>query len=130
MEKYVPEKSGRKNFPGSVPVEGWEVIYFQDNGRHKFGKQFDALLKYLDQRNATWGGVGDDGCKIWLPDGRLFHALSYKGDFEGWRKDIETGAKIRGVQLATIQGDKIVLYNGESFLLKDCKIEDAFRIDD
>lgn len=130
MEKYVIKKSSREHIPGSVHVEGREFIYFEDNGHDTFSKQFGALIDGLDPGIATSGSIGEEGCKIRLPDGRLFHALSYKGDFEGWRKDIETGAKARGVRLATIQADKIVLYNGESFLLTDCKIEDDYKIND
>ena len=119
MEKFVWEKSSRENIPGSVPDEKWEYLYFEDDGKNNFSKQFDNLTKNATPRNSKYGSMGEEGCKIWLPDGKLFHAIAYKGDLEGWRKDIEISTKAHNVQLATIQGDKIVLYNGEFFLLKD-----------
>lgn len=128
MEKFIWKKSGRKNIPGSVPVEDTEFLYFEDDGKNTFSKQLHNLVNNVVVGNAQYGGMGEAHCKIWLPNGRLFHAIDYNGDLEGWRKDIEIGTKVNNVELAKIEGDKIVLHNGESFLLQDCKIEDKFKI--
>jgi hypothetical protein len=65
--------------------------------------------------------------RIITPDNQLLHALSYKGDLEGWKKDIELGAKNLNLLTAEIQGDKIVLSDGRSFKLSDCATEDDAR---
>ncbi len=72
---------------------------------------------------ATGGGVNERGCKITTKNGVLFHAIGYHGDIEGWRKDIETGARGLHLLLGVIDGDRFVVSDGESFQLSDCKIE-------
>ncbi|MBM6446866.1 hypothetical protein JQF37_25010 [Pseudomonas sp. MIL9] len=41
--------------------------------------------------------------------GPLFHAFSYHGDLEGWRKDIEAGAEGIGLLLTRIEGDQFII---------------------
>ncbi|PWK27269.1 hypothetical protein [Pseudomonas sp. OV226] len=119
----VIEQRGQRSVPGSNPVEGVEFIYYEDDGKNKVKKQFNALLDSAGLIRATNGGVVSDSCKIYLSDGHLFHALSYHGDIEGWREAVEAGAKARGLLLARIEGDKFVIADGRSIPLSDCKIE-------
>lgn len=60
-----------------------------------------------------------------MPKGDIFEAVSYKGDIEGWRQQLEQGAKALNEMLAIIdiETDSIVLDNKQSFCLTDCKIE-------
>jgi hypothetical protein len=46
-----------------------------------------------------------------LPNGDIFEAVSYKGDIEGWRQQLEQGAKALNEELARIDidTDSIVL---------------------
>ncbi len=68
-------------------------------------------------------GVNEAGCSITPLDGPLFHAVIYHGDIDGWRKDIEAGAKGMGLLLAQIEGDQFVITDGRSIPLSECKIE-------
>ncbi len=85
--------------------------------------QFKSLTMFANPLQATGGGVNERGCKITTPNGVLFHAIGYHGDIGGWRKDIETGARGLHLLLGMIDGDRFVVKDGESFQLRDCKIE-------
>ena len=117
------EQRGQRAVPGLSPVEGVEFIYYEDDGKSKAKKQFNALLDSAGSIRATNGGVVSDSCKIYLSDGQLFHALSYHGDIDGWREAVEAGAKARGLLLARIEGDQFIITDGRSIPLSDCKIE-------
>ncbi len=63
------------------------------------------------------------GAESHRPRDPIFHAISYHGDLDGWRKDIEAGAIGLGLLLAQIKGDQLVISDGRSIPLSDCKIE-------
>lgn len=109
--------------PGAVAVAGTEFVYFADDGKNAFRKQFRALTEFADPPHASTGGVNERGCKIILPDGQLFHAIAYHGDVNGWRMDIESGAQALHLLLARIEGDKFLVSDGRTFALTDCRIE-------
>ncbi|CNI82179.1 Uncharacterised protein [Yersinia rohdei] len=104
-------------------TEGMDVIYFSDDGKNTPKKQFNDLIDSVEPRNAKSGGRNAEGCNITLPDGQLFYAMGYHGDIEGWRKDIEAGAKRLGLFLAHIEGDRFIVSDGRSFALSECTIE-------
>lgn len=60
-----------------------------------------------------------------MPDGDIFEAVSYKGDVEGWRRQLEQGAKALNEEVARIDidTDSIVLDDMRSFRLEDCNID-------
>ncbi len=64
-----------------------------------------------------------ENCKLWLPSGELFHALSYKGDIDGWREQISNGANQLGLLTAKIVNNQFILSDGRSYHLSDCKAE-------
>jgi hypothetical protein len=117
------EQRGQRALPGLNPVEGVEFLYYEDDGKSKVKKQFNALLDSAGSIKAASGGVVSDSCTIYLSDGRLFHALSYHGDIDGWREAVEAGAKARGLLLARIEGEQFVVSDGSSIPLSECKIE-------
>ncbi len=128
VDNIVKTLTSRTNIeriiPGKSAVEGREYIYISDNGKNEFSKIFNTLTEQVKPRNATSGGAIVEGCKIWLPDNEgLFHAISYKGDVEGWRKDFELGAKALNLLIAKIKDNNIVISNEKSFNLSDCIIE-------
>ncbi|MEZ2311574.1 hypothetical protein AB6809_33615 [Paraburkholderia sp. RCC_158] len=116
------ERDDARVIPGTVAVDGTEFIYFSDDGKNNFRKQFRNLTEFTTPPYAQSGGVNERGCAIALPDGQLFHAIAYHGDTEGWRKDIHAGAKALSVLLAKIEGDKLVVSDGRTFSLNECKI--------
>jgi hypothetical protein len=117
------EPAGERRIPGTVSVDGTEFCYFSDDGKNKFDKQFKNLTNYTNPPHAKSGGATECGCKIYLPDGLLFHAISYHGDVAGWRKDIEAGARGLNLMLATIVADNFVVAGGRMVALTDCRIE-------
>ena len=117
------EQRGARSIPGVNPVEGVEFVYYQDDNKLKPKKLFKSLLDGVNPRCAKKGGRVSNSCNIVFPDGSLFHAMSYHGDLEGWRKDIEVGAKSLGLLLARIEGDQFIISDGRSIPLSDCKIE-------
>jgi hypothetical protein len=143
------ERKSERKVPGTIDISHRKFIYFSDNKKkHKFRTQFRALTHFVNPPNGTHGGIGEAGCKITTPDGALFYAISYHGDLEGNKKDIEGGAEGLGLLLACIEGDnfiyndkndhscylpktdkkffdnnKLIISDGRSFLLSECDIE-------
>ncbi|MCB6182037.1 hypothetical protein LIN78_00510 [Leeia sp. TBRC 13508] len=123
MEKILGGPIGfEKVIPGTVVREGKEIVYFSDDGTSDFLTQFNRLTKDVSPRHAKQGGRTSQGCRLWLPDGTLFHPVGYHGDVDGWRKDIECGARQLNLLLARVDGDRIVVSDGRSFALADCKV--------
>jgi len=126
LEKILGGKIEQRDarvIPGTVEVKGLRVVYFSDDGKNPSGKQFWNLTTHTNPHFATSGGVNERGCKITLPDGQLFHAVGYHGDLDGWRKDIEAGAKALHLLLARIEGGRLLISDGRAFALSDCKVE-------
>lgn len=114
-----------REVPGVVPVEWREYCYVSDDGCDKFvGKGlFDKLTSQIEPPIPKSGGVMTENCKLWLPSGELLHAISYKGDLDGWRMQIEQGAKILGLFIGKIISGRIVLSDARSYDLSDCTVE-------
>lgn len=117
------EKSDARVIPGTDGATTREAIYFSDDGKNKFRKQFKNITCFAEPTNATGGGINEAGCSITPLDGPQFHAVICHGDIGGWRKDIEAGAEGLGLLLARIEGDQFVITDGRSIPLSDCKIE-------
>ena len=113
----------RTEIPGTVAWEGEEFIYFADDGSGDFARLFDLLTQHNGRHYAKTGSRGEERCKVFTPDNMLFYAIGYKGDLEGWRKDIELGAKAHNITLAWIKGEDFILSDGRSYKLSECKAE-------
>lgn len=120
--KTLVKPSERTIIPGTIAREGKEYIYFSDDGSG-FSKIFKVLTKHKGENYAQNGSLGEERCKLFTPDNILFYAISYKGDLEGWRKDIELGAQEHGITLAWVDGEDFVLSDGKSYKLSQCKAE-------
>jgi hypothetical protein len=64
-----------------------------------------------------------EGTKLELPDGGHFFAILFSVDLEGWRKQIEFGAKALGRATAKVLGGDVIISDGRSYPLSNCKIE-------
>lgn len=117
------ERQDSRVIPGTVPVEGTEFLYFADDRKNTFRKQFRNLTEYTNPPYAKSGGINERGCKISLPTGDSLYAIGYHGDLEGWRKDIETSALAQHILLAKIQGNHISVSDGRAFPLSECSVE-------
>ena len=113
-----------RRVPGTYLVEGREFCYVSNKSQVKFGELFHKLFNVppIIPQN---GGALIEGCKITLPNGDIFEAVSYKGDIEGWRQQLEQGAKALNEEVARIDidTDSIVLDDMRSFRLEDCNID-------
>lgn len=113
-----------RRVPGTYLREGREYRYVSNKSQVKFSKLFHELFNVppIIPQN---GGALIEGCKITLPNGDIFEAVSYKGEIEGWRQQLEQGAKALNEELAgiDIDTDSIVLNDMRSFRLTDCIID-------
>ena len=113
-----------RRVPGTYLHESREYRYVSNKRQVKFGELFHELFNVPPQIPQN-GGALIEGCKITLPNGDIFEAVSYKGDIEGWRQQLEQGAKALNEELARIDidTDSIVLNDMRSFRLSDCIID-------
>ena len=122
--------TNNRNIPGTITVEGRAHLSVSDDGEDFFTKRsrsvkrqslFDRVTSLF--KIAQSGGVISENCKLRLPTHELFHGLSYKGDIEGWRKQIEKGAEHLGLLTGKVSNNSIELSDGRIYALSDCEIE-------
>jgi hypothetical protein len=115
----------QRKIPGTFITECREYRYISDDGHDKFFRNglFKKLTSQINPPIPKNGGTITENCKLWLPSGELLHALSYRGDIDGWREQIEQGAAQLGLFAGKIAGDKITLSDGRYYELSDCKVE-------
>lgn len=109
--------------PGTRLVEGREFCYVSNRNQEKFDMLFKKIIRYISPPIPKHGGFIIEECSISLPNGVIFEAISYRGDLEGWRLQIEQGAKAFHEKVAWIDKDSIVLDDMQSFYLTDCRID-------
>ena len=109
--------------PGTVPVDGTEFLYVEGQNKEHFSDVFFGSTEYGSVEIPKSGGLVERGAIIHLPDGRQMFGVSYRGDLEGWRKDIESICEALGLEMGRIEGRTIRLSSGEKIALEDCRIE-------
>lgn len=114
--------SGKRTIPGSITVEGRENWYIEDDGCGDFDSLFLKVVSAIAPPLHSRGGALTGGCELTLPDGRKFHALSYKGDLEGWRAQIAQGARKIGLDAARAIDGELIFSNGESIPMSKCEV--------
>lgn len=117
------ERRNQREIPGLTARDGIEVVYFSVNAKSNARKLFRAITNHTNPPSAQSGGVSERGCVITTPCGIKFNALSYHGDLDGWRTDIEKGATACGVLLAKIEAQVLVLADERVFPLNQCTVE-------
>jgi hypothetical protein len=117
------ERLDARVIPGTVNVEGQRTVYFLDDKKNSFSKQFRKVTTYTNPPHAKSGGVNERGCEITLPNAQRFFAISYHGDLEGWKKDIEAGAQALSLLLAEISDNNFVISDGRVVSLEDCEVK-------
>jgi hypothetical protein len=151
--KEVLEMLGIKTGPvvigGTLEDQTQEFIYFQDDGKHSFSKQFDLLFDLLlsNRDYKSDGSMMAGGSIIITPDNMIFHCISLFGDKENWRKGFIRAANILGIIVGDVVGPKyktlgpnpedyvnlesyketgkafdFVLSDGRAYKLSDCEI--------
>jgi len=112
-----------RTIPGTRKSGNREYLYLSSPKGKSFDALFRKVVRFVTPPLMKGGGVGTEGCKIELPNGEIFQAISYKEDLDGWRKQITQGALANNVKIAQIEGEKIKLESGKAFLLNECHIE-------
>jgi len=112
-----------RQVPGLVPVDYREVRYAEDRGEEPFEQLFKRVVRHVNPPVMKDGGALVEGCVLMLPTGRRFQALSYRGDLEGWRRQVSLGAEALGVALGSLVDGVLVLDDGSSYALADCQVE-------
>ena len=102
--------------------EGREVRYVAEPEIEEFVAYFKKLVRHVNPPIAKQGGAVIEGCKLTLPTGERFQAISYRGDIEGWRRQIEMGAAAMQTLMGQIVGETLVLADGRSYRLIDCEV--------
>lgn len=68
------------------------------------------------------GGALLEHFAVKTPDQEDFYSIYFHGDVEGWRQQIELGAKQLGLKMAKVHEDEFVLADGPAYLLSDCAV--------
>ena len=113
----------KRQVPGLVPVDFREFRYAEDRGEEPFEEQFERLCWHVNPLVMKDGGALIEGCVLTLPTRRRFQALSYRGDIEGWRRQVALGAEALGVSLGQLVDGALVLEDGTSYPLGECQVE-------
>jgi len=127
MEKILGlgpfETRSKRAVPGTKPVSDREFRYIRDDRAQPFEKLLWKIASHVDPSLPKDGAVVSENCENTPPTGEVFQAVSYRGDIDGWRKQVESGARAFGIQLARIADDSIVLDDMRSFKLSECEIK-------
>lgn len=112
-----------RRVPGTYETEGREYRYVSCGGDEDLAALFKRVVREIEPPLATHGGVINEGCKVTLPSGGCYFAVSYKGDIEGWRQQIEQGAFQLGLSIARPTEQSLVFKDGDEVLLSDCNFQ-------
>ena len=123
MERIFGAGAFERKVPGTQPGEEASVRYVSFDDPASIPKLFDEVLDKIEPNLMKSGGAILDGTKLELPDGGYFFAILFSEDLEGWRKQIELGAKELGRATAKVLGGDVIVSDGRSYPLSSCKIE-------
>ena len=110
-------------FPGMARADDREFCYIQSGNLSSFHRAFEKVGALGDVPLPASGGIVEGNAIIRTPDGRLFFALSYKGDIEGWRTNVRACCKALGLSWGTLEAGRLMLETGEFVDLATCKLE-------
>ena len=108
---------------GTRPGEEASVRYVSFDDPASIPELFHEVLNKIAPKLVKSGGAVLEGTKLELPDGGHFFAILFSVDLEGWRKQIELGAKELGRATAKVLGGDVIVSDGRSYPLSSCKIE-------
>jgi hypothetical protein len=107
--------------PGLEPSDGSEVVYFANFAEDDIAEQLKQLARRIDPPHLKHGSVGATMHTLTLPNGKVFHAIKYRGDLDGWRRQIAEGAQSLDVVLGRIENGSVFrLSDGAAYDLAEC----------
>jgi hypothetical protein len=113
----------KRQVPGLMPVVHREVRYVEDRGEEPFNELFERLMWHVNPPLMKDGGALIEGCVLTVPGGRRFQAISYRGDIEGWRQQVNQGAAALKTTLGKLVDGNLVLDDGSLHKIIDCQVE-------
>ncbi|NVN04606.1 hypothetical protein HW509_03210 [Asaia spathodeae] len=116
---------GEEGIAGIKPHHTEEVMYFECKKKLAISTQYRALLNTSIFSSGKKIDIEGGTCilGLWtltLPNGKMFHDLSYSGDIPGWRRALEASAAERGLRIGRIEDLKLVISDGEIVALSEC----------
>ena len=114
------EKVDDPMLPGTRRRDAGNVIYVFLPPGSDASNAFDVVASKIDPPIPTHGAVLLEHWVIRTPEGQEFYSLYFHGDVKGWRQQIELGANQLGLKMAKVDGDKLVVSGGQTFLLSEC----------
>lgn len=112
----------KRQIPGLTRSEHREVRYVEERSDQPFKELFEKLIWQVTPPLMSDGGALVERCVLTLPTGRRFQAISYRGDIDGWRRQIAGGAAAMKIELGELIDGVLVLDDGTSFPLSDCEV--------
>lgn len=110
--------------PGTVLLDDRRFVYFSDNGKKSFKKTFKFLdIDVPPELCAKNGSAGQEHFWLFSPDGQMFHAIAYTGDFDGWERELKYCAQQANLTLGWIKDGQFILDDGRTFALTDCRAQ-------
>ena len=112
-----------RRIPGTRPVEGRAYLYVScPTVDEDIRALFTKVARKISPPIAKDGAAMNEDCKVILPTGECYFAMSIKGDIAGWRAQIEQGAAALNLRLASVVEDKLVLDDGREVPLSKCQV--------
>jgi hypothetical protein len=108
---------------GTRPGEEAAVRYVSFDDPASIPELFHEVVNKIEPFLMKSGGATLEGTRLELPDGGRFFAILFNIDIDGWRQQIELGAKELGRATAKISGGEVIVSDGRSYPLSRCKVE-------
>lgn len=84
---------------------------------------YQKVLAQISPPIASHGGVVLEPVVVTTPTGIAFFPLTCSGDVLGWIRQIELGAGILGCLTARMDGELLIVSNGEMHPITSCTVE-------
>jgi hypothetical protein len=125
MERFFGEGAFEyeRKIPGTRPGEESSVRYVFFDDPASIPAVFHEVINKIEPHLMKTGGATLEGTKLELSDGGHFFAMQFSYDLEGWREQIELGAKALGRATAKVLGGDLIVSDGRSYPLSSCKVE-------
>jgi hypothetical protein len=111
--------------PGVEIFEPREYRYILINENEKFENKTKGIFSKITtchEEPLPEGGILAEGFIIVTPNNEKYYGLSYRGNIEGWRKEIEKNAELDNRKFGKIINKDIFWINDNTeYNLKDCE---------